>query len=168
MEVGSSCEQAEVALLAQVKSVVQNHFPKLHVLEIDGLDTDQRIPYLHIFKSSGLVGTEFLPAFHVIAMQAPRGPSKIVANSNDVDMSEESKPDVSEIVMQVFSFHGKMVEEVYFPSDVFVNDEFMGMELLKDLESDGIQLCQGIQEVRSEKLNLFIILNRIKVNLGWN
>ena len=125
----------------RLKSLIIEKYPKLIVTEEPGT-------YLHIFKRSGSVGIEFLPHFHVLA--------RLLTDENDV-----------ELVMQLYSFHGLLLDEVFFPVDCF-DDGCVEIAMLENLHSGMLHMCEGVQDVKTEKLERFLrqgkesTLNKVK------
>ena len=117
----------------RLKSSIQQNFRNLIIF--DGSYRGHVSKFLHIWKPRFDIGEtiDFSPTFHVL-----------------VRLTEDDM-----VLGQLFSFHGKLLLEETLGLEAICGGE-SSLKLLDDLENDRLQVCQGVQDLKTMNLEVFL------------
>ena len=125
--------------LVQARLALKDRCPGLQVCEVNRQD---QIVMLHVWKpaeiTSVIYGFEFMPSFHITILP--------------VLTQEKTKV---QLQIRLYTYHGKKLTEDLVDLEDLKNPEFK-VDVLEDMENGKLQLCEGIQDLRSDALERFL------------
>ena len=126
--------------LSQASARLGKRYPMLHTYEGTTAGSCGK-PFLHLWKpvsSQGLCqGLTFLPTFSAVLT------------------AEQNEEGFDTFAMALLSFHGKIVSGQKFNMDPESLDDTK-LEILDDLATDSIHVCQGVQEVQESRWKQYL------------
>ena len=99
--------------------------------------------YIHAFQPilQSTQGIHYLPCFHVVVT--------LTSSSN--------------VSLQLLTYHGKPLKGETIPVDL-IDDIGNELSILKDIELNRLQLCQGIQDVRVEEVEAILKTSSLPIH----